>query len=325
MTPPLVTLADIEAARLRIAGAAVRTPVLDVARAPGGVPHGGPLALKCESLQPMGAFKIRGAANMLALLGDAAAAGVITYSSGNHGQAVALAAQRAGRRAVVVMPETATRVKVEGARRYGAEVIFAGTTSLERKARAEAEAAVRGLTIVPPFDHPWIVAGAGTVGLEILEQSPAVTAVFVPMGGGGLVAGVAAAVKQRAPHVRIVGAEPEGAPKMTRSRAAGAPVTLERSASIADGLLNLRPGDVTFAHVQAWVDDIVTVPETAIVAAIRWLFREARVVAEPSGAVATAAALAMTAEDEARAGTGPVAIVSGGNISEEDYVRYLGG
>lgn len=321
MTPPLVTLADVEAAHLRVAGSAVRTPVLEVA----GAAAGRPLALKCESLQPMGAFKIRGAANMLALLGDRAAAGVITYSSGNHGQAVALAAQRAGCRAVVVMPETATRVKVEGARRYGAEVIVAGTTSLERKARAEAEAAAQGLTIVPPFDHPWIVAGAGTVGLEILDQHPAVTSVFVPMGGGGLVAGVAAAIKQRAPHVRIVGAEPEGAPKMTRSRAAGAPVTLERSASIADGLLNVRPGDLTFAHVQAYVDDIVAVPEDAIVAALRWLFREARLVAEPSGAVATAAALALAAEGATRTGPSPVAIVSGGNISADDFARFLAG
>jgi threonine dehydratase len=232
---------------------------------------------------------------------------------------VALAAQRLDVPAVVVMPETATRVKVEGAKRYGAEVIFAGRTSLDRQARAEAEAAARGLTIIPPFDHPWIVAGQGTVGLEILEQVPDVTTVYVPMGGGGLIAGVSAAIKQWRPDVRVVGVEPEGAPKMSASRAAGGPVTLERTASIADGLLALRPGSLTFAHVQAFVDDLVTVPEDAILEAMCWLFREARLVSEPSGAVATAAVLA--AGDRVPAGT--VAVVSGGNVSLEDYVRYL--
>ena len=228
---------------------------------------------------------------MLIRLGETARKGVITYSSGNHGQAVAMAAQMLGIPTVVVMPDTATRVKVEGARRYGADVIFAGTTSADRKLRAESEAAARGLTIVPPFDHPWIVAGAGTAGLEILEQKPDVSAVYVPMGGGGLIAGVSAAIKQRRPDVRVVGVEPAGAAKMTASRAAGRPVTLERTASIADGLLTLRPGDVTFAHVQAFVDEVVTVPEESIAPAIAWLFREARVVAEPSGAVTTAAIL----------------------------------
>lgn len=267
----------------------------------------------------MGAFKIRGAANMLARLGTSAGGGVITYSSGNHGQAVALAAKRLGLAAVVVMPETATQLKVEGTRRYGAEVIFAGTTSLDRQAMAEALAAARGLTIVPPFDHPWIVAGAGTVGLEILEQQPEVAAVYVPMGGGGLAAGVAAAIKLRRPDVRVIGVEPAGAPKMTASRAAGQPVTLERSASIADGLLNLRPGELTFAHVQAYVDEVVTVSDDDIRAAMRWLCREARLVAEPSGAVTTAAVLAAGAS----APSGTVAILSGGNVSVEDYVGYL--
>ena len=316
MTDALVSLGDIDAAAARIGGIAVRTPVIEVASGLSRMIH-----LKCECFQPMGAFKIRGAANMLARLGVAAARGVITYSSGNHGQAVALAAQRLGVPAVVVMPETATRVKVEGARRYGADVIFAGRTSLDRQVRAEAEAAARGLAIVPPFDHPWIVAGQGTVGLEILEQVPEVSAVYVPMGGGGLIAGVAAAIKQRRPDVRVIGVEPAGAPKMSASRAAGVPVTLERTASIADGLLALRPGALTFAHVQAYVDDMVTVAEEEIAQAIVWLFREARLVAEPSGAVTTAAIL--------RAGSGlapgAVAIVSGGNVSAEDYVGYLRG
>jgi threonine dehydratase len=314
LTLELITLQEIEAAAERIRGIALRTPLVPV-----GSGAGNALWLKCENLQPMGAFKIRGAANMLARLGEDARAGVITYSSGNHGQAVAMAAERMGILAVVVMPETATRVKVDGARAYGAEVLFAGTTSIDRKLRAESEAAARGLVMVPPFDHPWIVAGAGTVGLEILDQCPGLSAVYVPMGGGGLIAGVSAAIKGRRPDVRVVGVEPEGAPKMSVSRAAGHPVTLERTSSIADGLLAVRPGDLTFAHVQAYVDEIVTVPEQAIVDAIKWLFREARVVAEPSGAVATAAVLAAGGATSA----GTVAVVSGGNVSAEDYAGYL--
>ena len=317
MTETLVTVDEIEAAAERIRNIAVRTPVIEVAS--GFSRELTSFWLKCENLQPMGAFKIRGATNMLLRLGDAARGGVITFSSGNHGQAVAMAAQMLGVSAVVVMPETAPRVKVEGARRYGAEVIFAGTTLLDRQARAESEAASRSLTMVPPFDHPWIVAGAGTAGLEILEQRPDVSVVYVPMGGGGLIAGVSAAIKQRRPAVRVVGVEPEGAAKMSASRAAGRPVTLEKSASIADGLLALRPGDLTFAHVQAFVDEVVTVSDQSTARAVRWLFREARVVAEPSGAVTTAAIL----ERGGPPATGTVAVVSGGNVSADDYIVYL--
>jgi threonine dehydratase len=252
------------------------------------------------------------------LTAEARAAGVITYSSGNHGQAMALAARLLGMRAVVVMPETAPRVKVAGAERLGAEVLFAGTTVLDRKSRAEDEAARRGLTMVPPFDHPWIIAGQGTCGLEVVEQCPSLSAVYVPMGGGGLVSGISVAVKTLRPSVRVIGVEPAGAPKMTASRAAGHPVTLPKTASIADGLLSIRPGDLTFAHVQALVDDLVTVSEEEIVAAVKWLFDNANVVAEPSGAVTVAAVLR-----EARTEPGVVAIVSGGNVPPEDYARYI--
>jgi len=306
----MVTLDDVRAAAVRIRGVAVRTPLLDV----------GPLALKCENLQPMGAFKVRGACNMIAQLSPAArSAGVITYSSGNHGQAVALVAQRFGIPAVVVMPETAPPIKVEGVRRYGAEVIVAGTTTLHRKARAEQELARRGLTMVPPFDDPWVIAGQGTVGLEILEQCPNVTTVFVPAGGGGLISGVSAAIKGMRSGVRIVGVEPEGAAKMSRSREAGHPVTLDRIASIADGLLAVRPGDLTFEHVQTLVDDVVTVSDEQITAAVRWLFREASLVAEPSGAAAVAGAL----EGGSSAGGVSVAIVSGGNVDPAAYAGYI--
>ena len=294
-----------------------RTPLIEV----GGVAGEPAFALKCENMQPAGAFKIRGACNMIAQLSpEARAAGVITYSSGNHGQAMALAARQLGIRAVVVMPETAPRVKVVGAERLGADVLFAGTTVLERKARAESEAAARGLTMVPPFDHPWIIAGQGTCGLEIVEQCPAVSAIYVPMGGGGLISGVAVAIKALRRDVQVIGVEPEGAPKMTASRAAGHPVTLPKTSSIADGLLSIRPGDLTFAHVQALVDRVMTVSDEAIADAVKWLFDNANVVAEPSGAASVAAVLC-----ERSSGPGVVAIVSGGNVAPEDYARYITG
>ena len=307
----LVGLTDIQAAAERIRGVVVLTPLVTASRN---------LALKCENLQPMGAFKMRGACNFLAqLTPEARAAGVITYSSGNHGQAVALAAQRLGLPCVVVMPETAPRVKVDGVRGYGGEVIFAGTTSVDRKTRAEAEAAARGLTIVPPFDHPWIIAGAGTCGLEILEQCPDASAVYVPIGGGGLLSGVATAIKALKPGVRVIGVEPAGAARMTASRAAGHPVRLEKTASIADGLLTLQPGTLTFAHMQAFVDEIVTVEEGEIAGAVRWLFNDAQIVAEPSGAASVAAVLKASS-----IAAGTVAVISGGNVSPEDHDRYVG-
>lgn len=278
-------------------------------------------AIKCENMQPAGAFKIRGAYNMIVQLSlEARAAGVITYSSGNHGQAMALAARLLGIRAVVVMPESAPRVKVLGAERLGAEVLLAGTTVLDRKSRAESEAAARGLTMVPPFDHPWIIAGQGTCGLEVVEQCPSLSAVYVPMGGGGLISGISVALKSLRPAARVIGVEPEGAPKMTVSRAAGHPVTLPKTASIADGLLSIRPGDLTFAHVQALVDEVVTVSEKEIAEAVKWLFDHANVVAEPSGAVSVAAVLR-----EKSLEAGAVAIISGGNVGPEDYAGYITG
>ena len=315
MAPGLVSLDDIRAAAARIAGVARRTPLIDV-----GAGLGPTFAIKCENMQPAGAFKIRGAYNMLSQLGqDARAAGVITYSSGNHGQAMALAARLLGIRAVVVMPETAPRVKVAGAQRYGAEVLFAGTTVLDRKARAESEAASRGLTMVPPFDHPWIIAGQGTCGLEIVDQCPTLSTVYVPVGGGGLISGVSAAIKALRGDVRIVGVEPAGAPKMSASRAAGQPVTLPKTASIADGLLSVRPGDLTFAHVQAFVDEVVTVDDRQIAAAVKWLFDNANVVAEPSGAASVAAVLS----DGLHGVAGAVAVISGGNVAPAEYATYI--
>ena len=309
----LVSLGDLRDAADRLQGVVRETPLV-----PAFGPGDPQLWLKCENLQLAGAFKIRGAYNLLSRLPDAdLRRGVITYSSGNHGQGVALAARLLRMPAVIVMPTTAPPIKVEGARGFGAEVIFEGTTSLDRKARAEREAETRGLTLVPPFDHPHIIAGQGTVGLEVLEQLPDARTVYVPVGGGGLVAGVSAAIKLQRPDVRVVGVEPVGASKMLASMRAGHPVTLDRSESIADGLLPIRPGDLTLAHVQAFVDDIVTVTEAEIAAAVGWLFRRAHLVAEPSGAATVAAARRAMREVSDGAS---VAIVSGGNIALDTLV-----
>lgn len=311
----MVTLEEIEAARERIRPVARVTPMIDVTAIAGT-----PLWLKCESLQPGGAFKIRGAYNMIARLPhEERARGVITYSSGNHGQAVAISAAAVGIPSVVVMPTTAPAVKIAGAKKFGAEVVFAGTTTLHRRAKAEEIAAARGLTMVPPFDHEWIIAGQGTLGLEILEQRPEVATVLVPIGGGGLISGVAAAIRQSRPGVAVVGVEPAGAASMKNAIEAGEVRTLDHVSSMADGLMAVRPGDLTFAHVQRFVDRLVTVEEDEILAALRWLFSEAKVVAEPSGAVTVAAALG------AGAGFAPpvVAVISGGNLDPSLLARYL--
>jgi len=272
----LVTLAAILEAAARVRGLARVTPLLAVADAP---ELRRPLWLKCENLQRSGAFKVRGAANMLLQLSpEERARGVVTFSSGNHGLAMALAARELGCPAVIVMPTTAPVVKVEKARGLGAEIIFEGTTTLERKARTETDARERGLTIVPPYDHPWIIAGQGTIGLEILEQAHGLATVLVPSSGGGLIAGVSAAVKRLDPSIRVVGVEPVVTPRMTRSLDAGHPVTVAAGQGLADGLLAVRPGDITLRHVQAFVDEFVTVDDAAIVRALVWLFEHARLV-----------------------------------------------
>jgi threonine dehydratase len=315
---PLTTLDAVRDAANRIKAIARVTPLVDVSG-----PAGRPLFLKCENLQPAGAFKIRGAYNMVAqLTPDQRAAGVITYSSGNHGQAMALAARTLGAPAVVVMPTTAPQVKIDGAKSFGAEIILAGTTSADRRARAEEEAAARGLTMVPPFDHEWIIAGQATAGLEILEQCPDVAAVLVPIGGGGLAAGVSAAIKQSKPHVAVIGVEPAGAAKMKASVDAGHPVTLPKTATIADGLMPVRPGDLTFAHVRKFVDRVITVDDPDIVKAVLWIFTNAHLVAEPSGAATTAAVLngALDAAIDVKGAI--VAIVSGGNMAAEKIAEW---
>lgn len=276
--------------------------------------------LKCESFQPIGAFKLRGAYTMVArLTEEERARGVVTYSSGNHAQAVAFAARAFGVAAVIVMPENAPGIKVEGTKRLGAEVIQKGTTSIARRELAESVQAERGLTMVPPFDHPDIIAGQGTVGLEILEDWAAVETVVVPIGGGGLVSGIAALVKRERPDVRVIGVEPAGAPAMRRSLDAGHLITLEATNSIADGLVPVRPGDLTFAHTRELVDDVVLVDDDDIRAAASLLLIRGKLLVEYSGAATVAALRARLVELD-----GPVAaVISGGNIDPSRIPELL--
>jgi threonine dehydratase len=306
----LVSLEEVRAAARRIAGVVVRTPLLPAPDLSAEV--GGEVRLKAESLQRAGAFKARGASNFVLQLGDdEVARGVITYSSGNHGQAVALAAGLRGARAVVVMPTTAPQVKQAGAKRLGAEVVLEGTTSLERMVRAEAIAQAEGLVMVPPFDHPWIIAGQGTVGLEIVEEWPEVDTVVVPVGGGGLASGVAAAVRRARPEARVVGVEPEGAASMRAALDAGRPVSLDRVATIADGLAPVRTGELTFQHMRDLADDVVTVSDADIREAARFLLQRQKLVVEFSGAAAVAA---LRSGRVSAPGRRVAAILSGGNL-----------
>jgi len=335
MTQPLVSLQDIREAADRIRPWTRVTPLVEVTDVPGPGAPAGPLFLKCENLQRSGAFKIRGAVNMMLRLPDAdRARGVITFSSGNHGIAMSLAARLLGVPAVVVMPTTAPPVKVDGVRRLGAEVVFEGTTTVQRKQRADALAAERGLTIVPPFDHEWIVAGQGTIGLELFDQRPDLATVYVPASGGGMIAGVSTAIKRLNAGVSVVAVEPAGAARMTASLEAGHAVTISTTPGLADGLLAVRPGDITFRHIQAYVDHVVTVDDDEIVRAVRWLFDHAKLVVEPSGAATVAAVLGRKQPAWSRPGATAlagalaepaVAVLSGGSVDAAAYARYITG
>jgi threonine dehydratase len=313
----LVTLGDLEAAARVLAPVAVRTPLLPADVVSDQV--GGPVWIKPEMLQRGGAFKFRGAYNFLSRMdADVRKRGVIAPSSGNHAQAVALAAKLYGVPAVVVMPTTVTPAKRGGAERLGARVVLAGTTTADRLARAEELVEEEGLTLVPPYDHPLIIAGQGTVGLEIASDLPNVDAVLVPVGGGGFSAGVASAIKMRLPNARVIGVEPTGSPKLSRARAAGKPVKLDRSTGIADGLLAVEIGHLTFAHHQRYLDDVVLVDDDALRRAMRLLLDRLKLVVEPSGAITVAALL----EGKFRPSGPTVAVLSGGNI-EWDGLREL--
>jgi threonine dehydratase len=304
----LVSLDDVRAAAARVQGLIVRTPLLASPEISERVGH--EVRFKCESLQRSGSFKFRGALNfVLQLPHEVLAKGVITYSSGNHAQAVALAARLKGVHAVVVMPTTAPKIKVNGAEQLGAEIVFEGTTSIERKIRAEAIAEADGLVMVPPFDHPWIIAGQGTTGIEIHEDWPEVETVLVPIGGGGMMSGVCTALRRLRPDVRLVGVEPAGAAGMCAALNADGPVTLPGTHTIADGLAPVRVGDLTFKHVRQLADEVVAVEEDMIREAVRFLLR-ARLVVESSGAVALAALLSGVVGSPGRTAV----IITGGNV-----------
>lgn len=319
-TLSFVSAEDVRVAHQNLSGVAIRTPLLPAPWLTHAL--GREVRLKCENLQRIGAFKLRGAYTAISRLTDSQRrAGVIAFSSGNHAQGVAMAAQLFGIRAVVVMPTTVPAVKREGAERLGAEVVLEGTTSLERQQRAEAIAAAEGLTIIPGFDHPDIIAGQGTVGLEILEDWTDVDEIVVPIGGGGLISGIAAFVKQTAPHVRVVGVEPETADAMKQSLEAGMPVTIPPARTIADGLMPVRPGNLTFEHTRRFVDDIVRVNDDAILDATRRLLRESRIVVEFSGAATVAALLSGALQP---GGARVAAVLSGGNLDAKRALELLG-
>jgi threonine dehydratase len=275
---------------------------------------------KAENLQKTGSFKVRGATNRVALAAEAGARGVVTASSGNHAQAVAYAARRHGLAAHVVVPEDANPAKLEAVRAFGATVEFCGTTSRERLARAQALAAEQGLVFVPPYDDPDVMAGQGTIGLEILEAWPEVEVVVVPVGGGGLIAGIASAVKALRPSVRVVGVEPAGAASSYLSRQAGRRIELPAGLSIADGLRSVAPGELTFPIIQEAVDDLVTVTDEQIRAALWTLLSRLKVLVEPSGACAAAWVL-----DPSRplAGRRAAVVLSGGNVDAATLARLL--
>ena len=318
----LVTIAAIRAAAATLDGIAVRTPLVAFG------PSADRRYLKAESLQPIGAFKLRGAYVAVASLhADVRAQGVITYSSGNHAQGVARAARLLGVPAVVVMPSDAPPIKRDRVEADGAEIVVVGTASDERQRVAESMAAERSLAIIPPFDDDRIIAGQGTIGLELMDDLPDLAVVLVPVGGGGLASGVATAIKALRPEVRVIGIEPE--------LAADAKESLERdeivrwpselvSRTIADGTRTQALGPRTFAHLRAHLDGIVTVSEAEVAAGVRLAAERSRLVVEPSGALGIAAMAFHSAElGLDRASGAVVAVVSGGNVDPDAFREYL--
>ena len=318
----LVTLQEIEDAAGRLSGVAVRTPLVSF--------PGTNLLLKPESLQPVGSFKLRGAfAAISGLPEDDRKNGVIAHSSGNHAQAVAYAANVLGTSAVLVIPRTTPAVKVDACRRMGAEIVFVEPTMEARLEMAERLAAAHDYSLIPPFDDRQVIAGQGTAGLEILEDDPEVDAVLVPISGGGLISGIGAAIKSKRPETKVIGVEPGLAADARASFRAGRRIawpSAETSRTIADGLRAECVGELPFAHLREYVDDVVTVSEEEIREAMRLLAQRARLVAEPSGAVAAAAYLSGRLDAgyaHGRRDQRYVAVVSGGNVDPALYAEVL--
>jgi threonine dehydratase len=315
-----VTPLDVRAAAERIAGVAHRTPVMRSRNLDQRC--GCTVFVKCENFQRMGAFKFRGAYNMLAQL-DAAQrkAGVVAYSSGNHAQGVALAAQLLGIPATIVMPSDAPAVKLEATRGYGAEVVLYERERSHREEIALGLARERGATLVPPFDHPHIVAGAGTVALELIEDAGHLDAIVVPLGGGGLMGGTAVAAHGIDPDIAIFGVEPEAGNDFVQSLAAGEQRTIPVPATIADGLQTTRPGDLTFALAREHGAKAVTVSDDELRATVRFVYERMKLVAEPSGVAALAALMHGRLPELASKRVG--VIISGGNVDPTSYARIL--
>jgi threonine dehydratase len=319
---PLVDLDAVRSAAARLAGIAIRTPL---------VPFDRPERrqyLKAESLQPVGAFKIRGAYNAIASLTPAERGrGIVTHSSGNHAQGVARAARLLGATAIIVMPRDAPAIKVARVRGDGAEIVVVGPVPSERAEMADRLAAEHGYTLVPPYDDDRVIAGQGTCGLEIAEDVADLAAVLVPIGGGGLASGVAVAVRALHPHARIVGVEPELAADAQASLREDHIVRIsaeEAVRTMADGVRAQAIGRRTFAHLRVLLDDVVTVSEAQIAAAVRLAAEESRLVVEPSGAVSIAALRYRARESGILGLDGPVvAIASGGNVDPERYRELL--
>ena len=319
----MITLADVRAARERLGGRVHHTPLLSSRTLGGQLGGRGTGAwLKAENLQRTGSFKVRGALNKIAQLSpEERARGIITVSAGNHAQGVAWAAGAVGARATVVMAETSTPSKVAATRDYGAEVILHGPSTVEAFAEMERLRAERGLTLVHPYDDPAIIAGQGTLGLELLDDLPELgeagtggrgDTVVVGVGGGGLIAGVAIALKEQRPGIRVVGVEPAGAAAMRAALDAGRVIHLDRVDTVADGLAAPFASELTHQLVRRYVDEVVLLDDDTILAGVRFLLERAKLLAEPAGAAATAALLSGAVQ--VAPGSRVVAIVSGGNI-----------
>jgi len=322
MSPPAVTLDDVQRAAARLTGVAHRTPMVRARTLDERV--GGCVVLKAEGLQRVGAFKFRGAYNAVRTLADAGPlAGVCAASSGNHAQALALAARLCGTRATILMPHDAPAGKRAAAESYGAEVIAFDRYGDDREHLQAQLAAERGLRVVPPYDDPLVVAGAGTTALELLQDAGELDLLVVPVGGGGLIAGCATVVKSLAPQMRVVGVEPNASDDVTRSKRSGRRERVSVGHTIADGQQLPTPGRLTWPVIDALVDDVVAVSDEQIVTAMTFLFERMKVVAEPSGASALAALLA---------GAVPVprghrvgVVLSGANVDAARFAALVGG
>ena len=313
----MISLQDIEAARDVIAGRLHRTPVMGSTYL--GELLGIKLVFKLEMFQKTGSFKPRGVLNNMHHLADEEKSrGVISLSAGNHAQALAYAASASGIASTIVMPASAVRSKVEATRAYGGEVVLTDDDLMETMLTIQRE---RGLTLVHPFDHPMTIAGTGTLGLEVMEDVPEADVVIVGIGGGGLISGVATAVKARRPQAKVMGVEPEGAPGMTLSLRQGSPAHLDSLDTIADGLAAPFVGEHNLAHVQAFVDDVVLVSDDEIANAMGLILQRCKVVAEPAASASLAALL--SGKVKVAPGSTVVCVLSGGNIDAERLKALL--